>query len=128
MQKLFNYMQEQHGVTLIESEMHEIIEIVKEEDFGYPNVDMFLEVIVNHFGFLSQLEMVVEECSELIQAIQKYKRRPEHSDIIKFKNDLVSEIADVKIMIRQMEHFFSKSEINEQVKTKLDRLKSRMTQ
>ena len=50
------------------------------------------------FGHANQIDMIIEECAELIHAIQKHKRvRP---------CDVQSEIADVEIMCAQMRLIF----------------------
>lgn len=50
------------------------------------------------WGRESQLNMCIEECAELIQAIQKIRRNPNTENI----RNLCEEIADVEIMIEQM--------------------------
>jgi NTP pyrophosphatase (non-canonical NTP hydrolase) len=50
------------------------------------------------FGITHQMDMVTEECAELIQAINKYKRKTTHETI----TGLYGEIADVEIMCAQL--------------------------
>lgn len=38
-----------------------------------------IKKIAEHYGLSAQLDQTVEECAELIQAINKYKRKPEDS-------------------------------------------------
>lgn len=55
--------------------------------------------IVEHYGVINQLDILVEECAELIQAVSKYKR----SNYAKAELDHVAEeMADVQIMLRQI--------------------------
>lgn len=73
------------------------------------------------FGKEKQMDMVVEECAELIQAVNKYKRKP---DIDTLKS-LAGEIADVQIMIEQLiEMHDLEFDVNRFVNIKLERLKN----
>jgi NTP pyrophosphatase (non-canonical NTP hydrolase) len=97
-----------------------------------------LKKAINKYGNLAQIDMCIEECAELIQAINKMKRingkdstfmypQPIHS--VEYSNkyfNLCSEIADVKIMLTQMEIIFSKEAIDLAVSRKLERLKKRL--
>jgi NTP pyrophosphatase (non-canonical NTP hydrolase) len=53
------------------------------------------------WGEQSQLMVFIEECSELIQSISKYNRYRKTS--AQPSRDLAEEIADVEIMIEQLE-------------------------
>ena len=76
------------------------------------------------WGFDAQCEMIIEECLELALALQKMKRiRGSKSE--KF-NNLIDELADVKIMIHQAERMFPIELINERVDFKMNRLKERL--
>ena len=57
-----------------------------------------LDYISDHYGLEAQLEQTVEECSELIKAIQKYKRYPNEESL----KDVLEEIADTEIMTSQI--------------------------
>ena len=59
-----------------------------------------LEQMIQKYGESKQLDMVIEECSELIKAISKYKREPEDSSCIK---SIAEEEADVRIMLEQID-------------------------
>lgn len=64
-----------------------------------------LKQIAEYYGWDAQSNMLIEECAELIQAVNKYKR-VEDSLVrlnIAFDN-LVEEIADVEIMLEQIKH------------------------
>lgn len=58
-----------------------------------------IEQIADHFGIDNQLDMLTEECAELIQAINKYKRNTANSYV-----NLAEEIADVEIMLQQIKY------------------------
>lgn len=84
-----------------------------------------LNQAIKQYGVNAQLEMVVEECAELIQAIQKYKRNKNSTNEVVFNSiveNIIDETADVKIMITQMEKMFGKSKISERVEFKVKRL------
>jgi len=97
-----------------------------------------LKKAIDKYGNLAQIDMCIEECAELIQAINKMKRincghpafiypQPIHSIEYSQKYfNLCSEIADVKIMLMQMEMIFSKEAIDLSVSRKLERLKKRL--
>lgn len=57
-------------------------------------------VIMEHYGMISQINILVEECAELIQAAQKLKRLEYKSAAA--RRNFVEELADVSIMIQQM--------------------------
>ena len=52
--------------------------------------------IMRHYGAESQKDILIEECAELIQAVEKTRRcesKPE------FTADMIEEMADVQIML-----------------------------
>lgn len=63
-------------------------------------IDERLKQIANHYGLNEQLNILQEECAELIQAASKYKRRK----LIDDYQHIVEEIADVEIMIAQVKY------------------------
>jgi NTP pyrophosphatase (non-canonical NTP hydrolase) len=77
---------------------------------------------ISTYGSGSQIDKTVEECGELIQALMKCKRHQTGKNI----NNVCDEIADVKIMIMQMEEIFPAGTIKERVEFKLNRLKDRI--
>ncbi len=75
-----------------------------------------LQSAINRYKAVNQLEMAIEESAELIQSINKLKRNhlighsaillPDANDSLKISKvyfDFISEVADVKIMIQQIE-------------------------
>lgn len=85
------------------------------------------EDIINHFGVDRQSRQAMEECGELIQAVNKMLRYP--GDEIK-RLELIEEIADVLIMITQLKIMFSieKSELGRMIDYKRNRLVQRYRQ
>ncbi len=83
--------------------------------------------------------MVIEECAKLIQSINKIKRTgavsekvigsPDKNQIVKFAliyYGLCSEVADVKIMLKQLELLLNKEAIDLSEERKIARLKDRI--
>ena len=60
-------------------------------------IDERLKQIADHYGLDEQLNMLQEECAELIQAVSKYKRTGK-------LGNLDEEITDVKILLKQIDY------------------------
>ena len=72
------------------------------------------------FGVEPQKDMMIEECSELINALEKHRRgRNTYADVI-------TEIADVMIMAEQMAFLFGPEEVMAEKQRKLERLLDRI--
>lgn len=72
--------------------------------------------IIDEYGSDKQQDIAIEECSELIKAICKYKRTLDHVE------DIVDEISDVKIMLAQLEIIFDCSgAVEDRVEYKINR-------
>lgn len=67
-------------------------------------MDKRLNEIALHHGLDAQLDQTIEECSELILAIQKYKRYGNKDDGFNtyYLAQVGEEIVDVEIMIKQL--------------------------
>ena len=83
--------------------------------------DPFKE-IADHYGLESQLDMLQEECAELIQAVSKYRRAKCTDD------HLAEEIADVHIMTCQIIYlldieFEANNWVDRKLKRQLERIK-----
>ena len=63
-------------------------------------IDERLKQIADHYGLDEQLNMLQEECAELIQAVNKYKRTRTTA--------IVEEMADVYIMLYQITYLLNK--------------------
>jgi len=77
---------------------------------------------VDKWGRGPQIDMMIEECSELIKALCKLKRAHHPSDTGALVNDICEEIADVEIMVGQMRHIFGPDEVDSWWAEKIDRL------
>lgn len=78
------------------------------------------EAAVRAWGLSAQVDMAVEECGELIVALSQYQRgRVEREDV-------VDEVADVRIMFEQLRAFTNPEAVDERVAEKMDRLRERL--
>lgn len=89
--------------------------------------------IAEHYGTEDQAMQTMEECGELIQALNKYLRatgKGQKTDIrmIAAYHGVVEEMADVLIMILQMKHLLdiSDEDIESYVKFKVHRSMERI--
>ena len=64
--------------------------------------------------------MVVEECAELVNAISKSRRKRVGIDAI------ITELADVAIMVEQMAFFYGEEKFYKEKERKLNRLQKRL--
>lgn len=122
---------------------------MKEEKMENKNMDKVGELnehqtsvvkkAIRKHGTIKQMDMCIEECAELIQAINKMKRIagddvffplypiPLHSRLYsKTYFDLCSEVADVKIMLAQLELMLSSEAIQLSLERKIERLENRL--
>ena len=83
--------------------------------------------IADHYGKSNQTVKFVEECAEAITAIQKLQQVDSSVDCAKAYENLLEEIADVRIMVQQMMHLHSELVISGIIDRKLNRQLDRMT-
>ncbi len=82
--------------------------------------DVIYKEAVDKWGHNSQMNMLIEECAELIAAINRFRR--ERTDLI----PLLEEIADVEIMLGQIRCIFDAELIDIAKRKKLTRLAERV--
>lgn len=82
------------------------------------------EKALERWGLTLQMDMLVEECAELIHAIQKIKR----SGLITTEGEdkVCEEMADVSIVIEQMLYAFNRDIFNKKYREKIERLEKRI--
>ena len=86
-----------------------------------------IEKIADHYGLQHQLYKSVEELIELVQAVQDYSFKLGMRDDEISTEHVVDEIADVKIMIAQLEYLLElEEEVNDRVEFKLNRQMDRI--
>lgn len=79
-----------------------------------------MNTALNKYGIENQKWMLIEECGELLNAIAKLKRGRST------KEEIITELADVHIMVEQMAFFFGWNEFKAEKKRKLIRLNERL--
>lgn len=78
---------------------------------------------VGKWGNKAQMDMAIEEMAELIHAISKFKRKQTENR----RMAVVEEMADVLILMAQLEHIFTyKEELESAIKRKLQKLELEM--
>lgn len=82
-----------------------------------------LKKIAHHYGWESQCTVAIEEMAELQKAICKWRR---HGMTWEVETNLMEEIADVLVIVRQLEHLMNAKRIGEIVTEKIDRQLARM--
>lgn len=75
---------------------------------------------ITKYGVESQERMMVEECAELVNALMKQHRGRVGLD------DVITEIADVQIVLWQMGYLYGVDKVNAEIERKLTRLRDRM--
>lgn len=75
---------------------------------------------LNDWGIRPQVMMVMEETGEMLNAIGKYDRGRVDKD------DVITELADVCIIMEQMATFFGWEEFKKEKERKLERLRERL--
>lgn len=85
-----------------------------------PINEVTLRKAIEKWGKVSQVEMVIEECSELITAIQHFKRgRVEPGKV-------AEEVADVLIMCMQLRLMVGEGSVDHFIRMKMFRLQERI--
>lgn len=69
------------------------------------------ERIIKHYGLISRLDLLIEEASELIQAVIKLKRYGITPETLKH---FAEEAADVDLVKNQLESFMDLKEMKEE--------------
>ena len=86
-----------------------------------------IKIIAEHYGYEAQSRQCIEEMAELMQAINKLRRSIGHGQLTEksFKEcleNLTEEMADVQIMLWQIEYLLSaENMIEEMIEKKLNR-------
>lgn len=87
-----------------------------------------LQQAIEKWGANSQIEMIIEECAELILILQKLKRN--YGKDFAYNEELLTsvcgEVADVTIMTEQAKLLFDKEIIQARIDYKMNRLKERL--
>ena len=83
---------------------------------------------IDYYGSFEQHSVAMEECGELIQAISKFMRATKPSDMLIARNHIKEEMADVLIMLAQLQemHSIDGKELEQEIDYKLARLNERI--
>lgn len=90
--------------------------------------------IINHYGLMKQLKYIHSEYYELDEAILNYENYEYLVDIEEgtknsLKNDIIGEIADIMVMLKQIQYYYGISDedieavMNYKIGRQLDRIK-----
>lgn len=91
------------------------------------NIIEKIKIIADHYGYESQSRQCIEEMAELTQAINKFWRacgngQATEKDVGECLENIQEEIADVQIMLWQIEYLLSaENMIEEMIEKKLNR-------
>lgn len=89
-------------------------------------------LIADHYGIDFQSNQLIEECAELIQAINKYKRKYIGGQplvrTVSAWDQVVEEIADVEVMLCQIKYLLKipENQVEEVERNKIDRTITRI--
>lgn len=87
--------------------------------------EIFTEAI-RRWGAEAQIHQAVEECAELIVAVNKVRRAKDREDQSRRELELCGEIADVLNCMEQMRMTFGAEDVDRIRKEKMERLKQRL--
>lgn len=88
--------------------------------------DIVFRRCICEYGTQPQVDVAIEEMSELIKALLKW-RWAKGAGLTKAREDIIDEIADVRIMCRQMEILFqAEDEVERRIDFKVDRQRKRL--
>lgn len=88
--------------------------------------DVVFRRCICDYGTQPQVDVAIEEMSELTKALLKW-RRAKGAELTKAREDIIDEIADVRIMCRQMEILFQAEwEVERRIDFKVDRQRKRL--
>lgn len=82
--------------------------------------DEILQQALFAFGETAQKTMAIEECAELINALCKEQRKRVNTQ------DIITEIADVTIMMRQLTMMYGEFQVGVEIERKINRLRERI--
>lgn len=83
--------------------------------------DVVFRRCICKYGTQNQIDMMIEEMSELAKALLKW-RRAKGEELTKARDCIIDELADVRIMARQMEILFqAEDEVERRIDFKVQR-------
>ena len=111
--------------TELNQAVNEYTEKIGGETMKRKKIEKIFKKSIEVYGKEAQSRQAMEECAELVQAINKCLRYPNKDDC---KDNLVEEIADVEIMLFQLKEMFyiNETEVHEWKEKKAKREKERL--
>lgn len=79
----------------------EVIQIIDDMPTAAEAANTKAAAIMQYYGAEHQKDILIEECAELIQAVEKSRRGVLTEDKPVYTYDMISEMADVQIMLWQ---------------------------
>lgn len=80
------------------------------------SLEHIYQATLDKWGEEAQFDQMIEECAELIVALKHYKRGKAD------KEEVINELADVKLMVGQLSWMFGTEELNSAIEAKLEKL------
>ena len=92
-----------------------------------PDDERIMRQAIETYGVQAQCDVAIEEMAELTQVVMKIRRiSDDYEETMAARDHLIDEIADVGIMIDQMELMFGAVDVEKMRRKKLLRLKKRL--
>lgn len=92
-----------------------------------PDDERIMQQAIETYGVQAQCDVAIEEMAELTQVVMKIRRiSDDYEETMAARDHLIDEIADVGIMIAQMELMFGAADVEKMRRKKLLRLKKRL--
>ena len=92
-----------------------------------PDDERIMRQAIETYGVQAQCDVAIEEMAELTQVVMKIRRISDgYEETMAARDHLIDEIADVGIMIDQMEMMFDAVDVEKMRRKKLLRLKKRL--
>lgn len=107
----------------------EVIRIIDDMPTAAEAVNAKAAAIMRHYGAEHQKDILIEECAELIQAVEKSRRGVLAEDKPTYTYDMISEMADVQIMLWQFKSVmtaYSRQCFEDEIQRKLRRQLNRI--
>jgi NTP pyrophosphatase (non-canonical NTP hydrolase) len=79
--------------------------------------DEIYRTTIEKWGVEAQYDQAVEECAELIAVLKHYRRGKAGEE------EVVSELADVALMLGQLSYMFGREKVERRIEQKLAKLK-----
>lgn len=109
----------------------EVIQIIDDMPTAAEAANAKAAAIMQHYGTEHQKDILIEECAELIQAVEKSRRGILTEDKPAYTYDMISEMADVQIMLWQFESVltaYSRQCFEDEIQRKLRRQMDRISE